>query len=243
MSGLHIVPLSGGKDSSALALRLAEMNPGTEYTYLFTPTGDELPEMNAHLDRLAKMLGKPIFRKRHKHNLNGMIEQFQALPSWRMRWCTRMLKIEVAKAFYLDNPGSVAYVGLRADEEQRKGGIYGEDVEQRYPLREWGWGVDEVWEYLKERGVTIPRRTDCARCYDQQIGEWWNLWKDHPEIYADAEAQEEKYGHTFRSDRRDTWPAALKELRLKFEAGGVPRGADCQQEMFDDGRKCRVCSL
>ena len=71
----------------------------------------------------------------------------------------------------------------------------------------------------------------------------FNLWKDHPEIYADAEAQEEKTGHTFRSDQRDTWPADLKSLRLKFESGGIPRGADCQMEMFDDGRKCRVCSL
>lgn len=241
--GLDIVPVSGGKDSTALALRLAELNPTKEYVYLYTPTGDELPEMNAHLDKLARLLGKPILRKRHKFDLNGLIEEFNALPSWRMRWCTRMLKIETAKAFYLDHPGSIAYVGLRADEESRKGGIYGEDVEQRYPLREWGWGVEEVWQYLEGRGVKIPRRTDCARCYDQQIGEWWNLWRDHPEIYADAEAQEEKTGHTFRSDQRDTWPADLKSLRLKFENGGTPRGADCQQELFDDGRKCRVCSL
>ena len=47
----HVVALSGGKDSTALALRLAEVEP-REYVYLCTPTGRELPEMEAHWTRL-----------------------------------------------------------------------------------------------------------------------------------------------------------------------------------------------
>ena len=39
---IHVVGLSGGKDSTALALRLAETSP-QDYVYLCTPTGDELP--------------------------------------------------------------------------------------------------------------------------------------------------------------------------------------------------------
>ena len=49
----HIVALSGGKDSTALALRLAELEP-REYVYVCTPTGDELPEMFAHWRKLGK---------------------------------------------------------------------------------------------------------------------------------------------------------------------------------------------
>lgn len=37
---MHVVALSGGKDSTALALRLAETEP-RDYTYVCTPTGDE----------------------------------------------------------------------------------------------------------------------------------------------------------------------------------------------------------
>ena len=40
----HIVGLSGGKDSTALALRLQEINPDTPYNYVCSPTGDEPSE-------------------------------------------------------------------------------------------------------------------------------------------------------------------------------------------------------
>ena len=43
----HIVALSGGKDSTAMTLRLAKVEP-RDYRYVITPTGDELPEMYDH---------------------------------------------------------------------------------------------------------------------------------------------------------------------------------------------------
>jgi hypothetical protein len=55
----HIVAISGGKDSTALALHLAEIEP-RDYTYLITPTGDELPEMVEHWEKLEQLLGKPV---------------------------------------------------------------------------------------------------------------------------------------------------------------------------------------
>ena len=54
-----IVALSGGKDSTAMALRLAEIEPAA-YTYVITPTGNELPEMFAHWRRLGELLGSPL---------------------------------------------------------------------------------------------------------------------------------------------------------------------------------------
>ena len=244
MSGepLHIVALSGGKDSTAMALRLAEVEP-RDYTYVCTPTGDELPEMEAHWCALERLLGKPMVYLRHEFDLNGLIDHMQGIPNWRLRWCTRILKIEVAQTFYLRHPGSTAYVGLRADEEKRTGGIYGEIVTQKYPLREWGWGIYEVLRYLDDCDVKIPVRTDCARCFYQTLGEWWELWKSYPDIYEHAAAQETKYGHTFRSPQRDTWPAALVDLRAEFDAGRLPRDARVQEELFPMERKCRVCSL
>lgn len=242
---LHIVALSGGKDSTAMALALKEKEP-RDYTYICTPTGDELPEMLRHWEQLEKILGQDIVRLTAKTDLNGLIDHMNMIPNFRARWCTRILKIEAAQAFYLKHPGSVAYVGLRADEPERRGGIYGDIVEQRYPLREWGWTVDDVWDYLDCHGIEIPPRTDCARCFHQRLGEWWDLWNQYPEVFREAEAQEIKYGHTFRSKDRDTWPADLRGLRKRFEAGDVPRGANVQGELFgmEARRKmCRVCSL
>lgn len=243
----HVVALSGGKDSTAMALWLAENEP-REYAFVCTPTGDELPEMFAHWARLSEILGAPIVRLNAGHTLDSLIRGYNALPNWRMRWCTRQLKIDPFKAYLLTVAPAVAYVGLRADEpvEERGGAVYGDidGITQRYPLRELGWGVADVWAYLRQRDVSIPKRTDCARCFFQKLGEWWDLWKEHPAVYADAEAHETLTGHTFRSPGRDSWPAGLADLRAMFERGYIPK--DRQQlplSLEDRPEICRACTL
>lgn len=124
-------------------------------------------------------------------------------------------------------------------------GIYGDDVQSDFPFRRWGWVEADVWDYLHQRGLTIPYRTDCEWCYDQKLSEWRKLWRDNPASFQRAVEKEQRTGHTFRSPGRDTQPAALIQLRTKFEAGYIPRGDTDQLSMFDapEFRKCRVCSL
>ncbi len=235
MERVHVVAVSGGKDSTALALRLAEVEP-REYVFFCTPTGDELPDMEAHWRSLGDLLGKPLVRLTNG-TLADCIERNRALPNWRMRFCTRELKIRPCLEFLKGLNRPVLYVGLRADEEERKG-LYSNDVETRFPLREWGWGLEEVKGYLESRGVSIPRRTDCALCYHQRLGEWRRLLREHPERYAEGEALEAKYGQTFRSPSRDTKPARLKELRMCFEEQG-----ELEVGVIEREAPCRVCSL
>ncbi len=245
----HIVALSGGKDSTALALRLSEVEP-RDYTYLCTPTGDELPPMAAHWQKLENILDAPIIRVKHPlpkyRDLKSVCHAEKALPSWRMRFCTRILKIEAAEAFYAESGSYTAFIGLRADEESRTGNIENDDSE-RHPLKEWGWGLNEVQSYLIYKNITIPPRTDCARCFYQRKGEWWNLWKDYGEIYDDAEQQEAEFNHTFLDPGKwnHTFPHALKDMRKKFEGGYIPRKADMYHPLFPDtqNQKCRVCSM
>src|SRR5579884_2582762 len=87
----HIVALSGGKDSVCMALRLAELEP-RDYEYVCTPTGWELPPMVDHWRRLEELLGKHIVCL-PTHTMDDLIQLQQALPNWRMRWCTRKIKI------------------------------------------------------------------------------------------------------------------------------------------------------
>lgn len=251
MSDFHVVALSGGKDSTAMALRLREMNPNVDYIYICTPTGDELPEMFEHWIHLGELLGKKI-QPIMAGTLNGLIEKQKALPNWRQRWCTRMLKIEPYSAWLMaaskECDKIYSYVGLRADEEERVGGDYQKvpGVINVYPLREWGWKIEDVYGYLEDKKISIPARTDCARCFYQTIAEWWELWKTHPDIYQDAVNQEQKISEirgkktTFRSPGRDTWEASLEGLRKEFEGGRVPRGVDSQLDSVG-GMKCRVC--
>lgn len=250
--GEHVVGVSGGKDSTALALRLQELYPERNFVFLITPTGDELPDMVEHWKNIEKLLGKPLTYVANR-SLKFWMEEYKALPNFRQRWCTRLIKIQptviyLRQSFMTTGHKPVLYVGLRADEPERKG-LYDDDVQTTFPLREWGWGLTEVNSYLKSRGVRIPERTDCARCYAQRLIDWKRLLERYPEIYADAEADEEKYGYTFRSPQRDYWPAGLKELREEFERGRTVRGEKAYrarlklaEEEVEDG-PCRVCSL
>jgi 3'-phosphoadenosine 5'-phosphosulfate sulfotransferase (PAPS reductase)/FAD synthetase len=237
----HIVALSGGKDSTAMALRLVETEP-RDYEFVCTPTGNELPEMVAHWARLRTMLGGRFTVLSSGKSLVGEIKRQGALPNWRMRWCTRILKIEPYNAFMLAAAPATSYVGIRADEADREGIEYKNGgIVTRFPLVEWGWGLEQVKSYLAERGIVIPKRTDCAMCFFQRLGEWWQLWREHPDLYAEAEGLERATGHTLRSEGRDSWPAALVDLRAAFEGGRVPRGAETATQ--DERRvMCGTCA-
>src|ERR1700679_111206 len=56
----HVLSLSGGKDSAALAVHLRDRI--TKMEYIFHDTGKELPDTYAYLDRLEGYLGQKIVR-------------------------------------------------------------------------------------------------------------------------------------------------------------------------------------
>ena len=248
-AGTHVVALSGGYDSTALALRMREVWPDLPVTYFCSPTGDELPDVVEHWDRLECLLGQRIVKVANG-TLNGWIEKYRALPNSHMRWCTRLLKIEPCLSYLqgLDDP--ILYVGLRHDEDTREG-IYTTEFECRFPLREWGWNRRDVVEYVKSYGLAVPERTDCARCYGQRLSEWYRLRRNHRAVWDEAVEQErwvaEERGKaaTFRSASRDTWPADLESLGLEFERR-YPRGYTPQVPLFQFDEQpsgCRVCRL
>ena len=54
----HIVSLSGGKDSSALAVLMKERYPEIPVEYVFCDTEYELPETYEYLDKLEAFLAR-----------------------------------------------------------------------------------------------------------------------------------------------------------------------------------------
>ena len=56
----HVLGISGGKDSAALAIYMKDKYPSLDLTYYFTDTGKELDETYQLIDRREGYLGKPI---------------------------------------------------------------------------------------------------------------------------------------------------------------------------------------
>src|SRR6201984_1257456 len=88
----HILCMSGGKDSTALALYMRDRVPQMEY--VFCDTGKELNETYDYLNQVEAFLGKKIEHLNAKHSFDYWLETFGGyLPSPQVRWCTKYLKL------------------------------------------------------------------------------------------------------------------------------------------------------
>ena len=78
----HVLGLSGGRDSAALAVYMRQHHPELDIEYFFTDTGKELPEVYEYLGRLEGYLGKPILRLNPDRNFDFWLKQYNDfLPS------------------------------------------------------------------------------------------------------------------------------------------------------------------
>jgi len=195
----HILSLSGGKDSAALAIYLRDRIPDMEY--VFHDTGKELPETYEYLGRIEAFLGKPI----HKSTVeNGDFVGFDQLlkvyggmlPSGHRRWCTRMMKLKPFERF-IGKDKCYNYVGLRAD-ENREGYIsHKPNIIPVYPFIEDGLMKADIINILEESGIGMPpytewgrTRSGCFFCFYQQKIEWVRLKETHPDLFEEAKAYE-----------------------------------------------------
>ncbi len=150
----HILCMSGGKDSTALALymrdRVAEME------YVFCDTDKELTETYEYLNRVEAFLGKKIVRLNAKTGFDHWLEVFGGyLPSPNMRWCTKMLKLKPFEEYVGTKP-VVSYVGLRADED-RVGYISTKpNIRAVFPFKEDGIDYAGVMKILEDSGIGLP---------------------------------------------------------------------------------------
>ncbi len=230
----HISGISGGKDSSALAIYLQDKVPDVEY--FFCDTGAELPETYEYLTRLEVILGKPIVYLNSRRGFNHWFEVFRGtLPSPQMRWCTRNMKIKPIEEWIGDAP-AISYIAIRADESNRKGYVSTKpNIKARFPFIEDGIDHDGVMRILADAGVGLPTyyewrtRSGCYFCFYQRKAEWVGLSDRHPDLFERAVAIEKKVLHNagidtnadFRSramrGRQYTWSGdeTLVELRSR----------------------------
>ncbi len=202
MTERHILGLSGGRDSAALAVYMRQHQPGLPIEYFFTDTGKELPEVYNFLDRLEGFLGRPIIRLNPDRDFDFWLQEYgNFLPSPKTRWCTRQLKIRPLEAWLradLERGVVVnSYVAIRADESARQGyQATHPNMHIHLPLRAAGIDKRAVIEILRDADVGEPgyyawrSRSGCTFCFFQQKVEWVRLLERHPEAFEEARAYE-----------------------------------------------------
>lgn len=256
----HILSLSGGKDSSALAIYMRGKVEGMEY--VFCDTGKELPETYDYLARLEAYLGQPIVRLNSDRGFDHWLQIYGGyLPSSRMRWCTRQLKLKPFEDYVGKDP-VVSYVGIRADEDREGYVSTKPNIKAVFPFKEDGLVKADVVRILEESGVGIPTyyewrsRSGCFFCFFQQKSEWLNLKERHPDLF-EAARDYEKFDPA--TGERYTWqsgetlddmiqPARILEIRKREAPAPTKRGATllrvlADDDRDDDDRPCLICEL
>ncbi len=202
MAERHVLGLSGGKDSAALAVWMRDHRPEVDLYYFFTDTGEELPEVYEFLGRLEGYLGKPIERLNPRRDFRFWLREYNHfLPSPQTRWCTRQLKLapfeQWVKPWLVAGDTVFSYVAIRADEEYREGyAAKAENLKVRFPFREAGIDKAGVIDILESSGVGYPKyyewrsRSGCTFCFFQQKIEWVRLKEQHPEDFEKAKELE-----------------------------------------------------
>ncbi|WP_284455270.1 phosphoadenosine phosphosulfate reductase family protein [Alloalcanivorax xenomutans] len=269
----HVLGISGGKDSAALAIYLKDHYPEIHerVEYFFSDTGAELQEVYEFLDKLEAYLGKEIVRLSSGRDFDHWLKMNDNfLPSAKSRWCTRYMKIKPFEAFVGDDP-VISYIGIRAD-ENREGYISKKDtIKAVFPFVEDGLVREDIFRLLEE-SVGIPEyykwrsRSGCYFCFFQRQEEWLGLKRNHPELYEKAKAFEGRprrkfdwvegerdvggYGYTWSPQGPlDKIVARAEEREIKglfFRQKQNERWQDALKNDMDDDpddQACLICSL
>ena len=229
-----IASLSGGKDSTAMLLRLLEeARPIDEI--LFCDTGWEFPQMYDHLARLERYIGRPITRLKAPLTADQYFYEYTAKstarlvtnrglswPSHSCRWCTGRLKTHVINKHLRDLRKQyhlVQYVGIAADEAHRCKDLH-------YPLVECGMTEADCLNYCYARGFDwgglykIFRRVSCWCCPLQPLPELRKLRKHCPDLW---QRLLEMDAHTWQPFRAD-YTARQLEARFALEEERTAQG-------------------
>jgi 3'-phosphoadenosine 5'-phosphosulfate sulfotransferase (PAPS reductase)/FAD synthetase len=263
----HILSLSGGKDSAALAIYLRDRVPDMEY--IFHDTDKELPDTYDYLERIEAYLGKKIVRTTFGTTFDNLLRtKGGMLPSNHRRWCTEYMKLKPFED-YIGTEPCINYVGIRGDENRIGYISHKPNIKAVFPFIEDGIDYAGVVRILENSGLGMPpytawgrSRSGCYFCFYQQKIEWVRLRKKYPDLYEKAKAYEKpnrKNGNVFFWCQDESLadlekPERMQEIedrwnkqqeRLKLQRKNVPlistMGGLEHTPMEEKG--CLICQL
>ncbi len=236
---LHIISVSGGKDSAALVIYLKQKYPNRKFEYIFFDTGEELEDTYNYLNKLESNLGIKIqYIKPKKSFIEFLHDHNDYLPSPQKRWCTIKMKIETFFEFmqrYKDKQ-IYNYVGIRADEDREGLVPTKENIITIMPFKEDGINLNDVKRILHDAGVGLPAyydviydekynieyfrsRSGCYFCFFMRQIEWVWLLEKHPDKFQKA-MEFEKIGYSWiqgMSLKELSKPHTVKKIKESYK--------------------------
>ena len=236
----HILSLSGGKDSTALAFFMKENMPEIfdKLELVFCDTECELPELYDYLNKIEIFLDKKITRIKPPVSFEQIHSCYGFLPHPANRWCTVELKTKPFQKFLKQNysDGIVnLYIGIRADESHRVNTATSKIkfIKEIFPFVENAINKKEVIQILDNAGIGLAnfyswkRRSGCYFCFYQNKMDWISLYEHYPELFAKAVSME-KHHEKIKRNGYFGWnykmpistmvePKNLKQIKEKYE--------------------------
>ncbi len=162
----HVLGISGGKDSAALAIYLREKYPKLDIKYYFCDTGKELDETYELISHLKSYLGKDIKELKSAESEMSGEDPFDFyykayrgyLPSSVARWCTKKMKLEPFENWVGSDP-VISYVGIRGDEDREGYISTKKNIQSIFPFRRNIWSEDVVTKVLANENISLLK--DC----------------------------------------------------------------------------------
>lgn len=261
-SSRHVLGLSGGKDSAALAIHIKDNYPELhkKIEYFFSDTGAELAEVYEFLNVMESYLGKEVIRIGSGRPFEHWLKvNNDYLPSVNQRWCTVNMKLKPFEKFVGDDL-VISYVGIRAD-ENRDGYVSSkQNIRAVFPFKEDGLEREDIYQILRDT-VGIPKyyewrsRSGCYFCFFQRQDEWLGLKRNHPELFEKAKEIERVSGKGYTWVQGKTLDEVVAHAEKKEKEKGIiykshstdkERWQSMLQNMEEDDAEdqaCVICSL
>ena len=243
----HIVRFSGGKESTAMLLRMIELDMQID-DITFCDNGLEYPEIYEYIKKVEKYIDRKItvikpkktwdelfYTKVKKGRFKGRIRGFPyvVLPGC---WASRDLKVRPMEK--LNNKTDLYYLGINFNEKKRVQYEKGHCENLRYPLIDWKWTEHHCLKYLRDKKLENPvykkfKRTGCWLCPKQSIIALRILYNDYPDLWKKLRHYEIDSPHGF-SPNKDLYQL---ECRFKNESKSLENSEFYQKSLIELGVK------
>lgn len=226
----YIASISGGKDSTAMILKILEKNMPLDEC-IFFDTGWEYQAIYKNIKKIEKILNKKniklvilksvysfdfLFSEKTVKKRNGKMQNGYLWCGGRCRWGTKE-KTRTCNKYLREQGECIQYIGIAADEKKR----IKKNENIIYPLVNESMTEKDCLEYCKKNGFDwkekdielydILDRVSCFCCRNKNMKELNNMRIYLPEYWEKLKEMQKKVDMPFRKDGK-----TISELELYF---------------------------